>query len=47
MNDKTKIILFAVLAVLLLYLGVKLGKGGGRVDETSYTTAAEAQKQAE
>jgi hypothetical protein len=47
MNDKTKIILFAVLAVRLLYLGVKLGKGGGRVDETSYTTAAEAQKQAE
>ena len=47
MNDKTKIILFAVLAVLLLYIGVKLGGDGGRVDETSYTTAAEAEKQAE
>ena len=33
--------------MLLLYIGVKLGGDGGRVDETSYTTAAEAEKQAE
>ena len=47
MNDRTKLILFAVLAVLLLFIAVRLGKDGGRVDETSYTTAAEAEKQAE
>ena len=47
MNDKTKIILFAALAVLLLFIGIKMGDSGGRVDETSYTTAEEAKKQAE
>ena len=47
MNDKRKIILIAALALLLLFIGVKMGDSGGRVDETSYTTAEEAQNQAE
>ena len=47
MNNKTKIILFAALAVLLLFIGIKMGDSGGRVDETSYTTAGEAARQAE
>ena len=47
MNDKTKILVIAALAVLLLVFSFGMGRGGGRVDETSYTTAEEAAQQAE